>query len=265
MTRSQRYQIPANLLQPLWLRSRESLADDGLIYDPIAAAACQQCHLAPECLTGDINQRQLLHATLTYQCDQQVKSFLKQHPSGWIVNVGAGLDTRFYRLDNGRCHWLELDINENLLWRQRLFHTNERYHMRCGSVTDTEWLNLLPVPEGVPVLIVCEQALLECRQDQMASFVQMLGRRFNHAQACFVVAGDKCHSRLAKKMGSADYQHGLADPAASVLGWLPWAEKVSVVSPIERDCSRWKPWQRWLTKMPFLKYRMTPVLVHLRW
>jgi len=32
-----RYKIPANLLQPLWLRSRESLVDNGLVYDPIAA------------------------------------------------------------------------------------------------------------------------------------------------------------------------------------------------------------------------------------
>ncbi|MEJ6045312.1 class I SAM-dependent methyltransferase, partial [Vibrio cholerae] len=58
------YQVPANLVQPLWLRSRESLVDNGLVYDPIAANACRRCALAQDCLTGDIAQKQLLHVTL---------------------------------------------------------------------------------------------------------------------------------------------------------------------------------------------------------
>ncbi len=87
---ARRYPIPANLMQPLWLRSRESLVDNGLVYDPIAATACQRCLLAPECLSGDIDQKQLLHVTLTQLCDQQVRSFLEAHPDGWIINVGAG-------------------------------------------------------------------------------------------------------------------------------------------------------------------------------
>ena len=52
-----RHHIPTNLVQPLWFRSRESLVDNGLVYDPIAAKACQSCHLAPECLSGDIDQK----------------------------------------------------------------------------------------------------------------------------------------------------------------------------------------------------------------
>ncbi|MFA0576591.1 class I SAM-dependent methyltransferase, partial [Vibrio sp. 10N.222.49.F1] len=36
----QEFQVPTNLVQHLWFRSRESLADDGLVYDPIAAQAC---------------------------------------------------------------------------------------------------------------------------------------------------------------------------------------------------------------------------------
>ncbi len=259
------YQVPAKLLQPMWLRSRESLTDDGLIYDPIATAACQKCQLAPECLSENVDQQQLLHATLTFECDEHVKSFLKKHPNGWVINVGAGLDTRFYRLDNGRCHWLELDINEHLLWRQRLFHANERYHMRCGSVTDTQWLDSIPVPDNVPLLMVCEHALLECSERQVAHFIQMLGRHFKHAQACFVVAGDKCSSSLASKLGSGRYRHGISEPAQKFSGWLPWLQTVFVTSPIDRQCNRWNRWQRWLAKLPFLKHRLTPIFVHISW
>ena len=260
-----RYQIPTNLVQPLWLRSRESLADNGLIYDPIAATACLRCQLAPECLAGDINQKQLLHATLTQLCDQQVRCFLEAHPDGWIVNVGAGLDTRFYRIDNGRCHWIELDVSETLLWRQKLFHASERYHNVCGSVTQLNWFDSLPVPEYAPVMIVCEHALLDCNASQVADFVHALGLHFSSAVACVVLAGDKSASYLGQRMGSGEYQHGFASAKDAMLNCLPWLTSVAVLSPFDRYCPRWKLWQRWLSKLSHYKYRLTPIVTTLRW
>lgn len=257
--------VPSELLQPLWLRSRESLIDNGLVYDPIAAKACQQCHLSAECLAGDIDQKQLLHATLTQLCDQEVSQFLSHYPNGWIVNVGAGLDTRFYRIDNGLCHWIEVDVDETLLWRQKLFHKSERYKMVCGSVADMKWLELLNIPENAPVLIVCEQALLNQQRNQVANFVQKLARYFSHAQSCLVLAGDKTQSYWGQKMGSSAYAHGLKDPAASLLSWLPWAYSIKVRSPIEHDCNRWRAWQKWIAKLPLVKNRLTPTLIQLTW
>lgn len=260
-----RYQIPVNLVQPLWLRSRESLVDNGLVYDPIAATACQRCQLAPECLSGDINQKQLLHVTLTHLCDLQVQRFLERHPDGWIVNVGAGLDTRFYRVDNGRCHWIELDVTEHLLWRQKLFHASERYLHRNGSVLDLSWLETLPVPEKAPVLIVCEHALLDGNEPVVAKFIQALGCHFDTATACLVLAGDLASKSLGQKMGSGQYAHGYQDAAAAVMNCLPWAKWVKTFSPLDGQCGRWKLWQRWLRRFPSLKQRLTPVVVQLRW
>lgn len=259
------YRIPANLLQPLWLRSRESLVDNGLVYDPIAAQACQRCYLAAECLSGNVDQKQLLHATLTQLCDAQVLLFLQQYPDAWVINVGAGLDTRFYRIDNGRCHWLELDVTENLVWRQKLFHKNERYQLSCGSVNDLSWLDRLNIPEQAPVMLLCEQALLDCSEKQVANFVQALGRHFVQAHACLVLAGDQTSSRIGQGLGSSDYQHGFSSPSEKVLNWLPWAQWVRQFSPLDKNCSRWKFWQRWLCRFPSLKQRLTPVLIQLRW
>jgi len=260
-----RYQVPTNLVQPLWLRSRESLVDDGLVYDPIAATACQRCHFSPDCLGGNIDQKQLLHVTLTQLCDRQVRLFLDTYPDGWIVNVGAGLDTRFYRLDNGRCHWIELDITENLLWRQKLFHRNERYQHQCGSVGDLEWLELLPIPEYAPVLFLCEHALLDCDSKQTARFIRSLGLSFVNASACIVLAGDKTGSRLGQKMGTGLYSHGFSSPRDAVMNCLPWSREVKSFSPLDSHCNRWKFWQRVISRFNGLKYRLTPIVVQVQW
>lgn len=260
-----RYHIPTHLLQPMWLRSRESLVDDGLVYDPIAAKACQQCQLSKECFSGDVDQKQLLHATLTKLCDMRVTAFLQANPNAWVLNVGAGLDTRFYRLDNGYCHWIELDVSENLVWRQRLFHKNERYQLFCGSVRDVNWIETLPIPDKAPVLIVCDNALLDCSREHIAHFIQSLGRVFMDAQACFVVAGDKCTSRLGFKMGCNSYQHGFSSAYDTFFQWLPWVKWIKKYSPLDEDCGRWKLWQKVIKKVPNLKYRLTPVLIEMRW
>lgn len=262
---SERYQVPTNLVQPLWLRGRESLVDNGLVYDPIAARACQRCHLAPDCLSGDIAQKQLLHVTLTHLCDKQVRRFLDTYPDGWIINVGAGLDTRFYRIDNGRCHWVELDITENLLWRQKLFHRSERYQHQCGSVSELEWVNHLPIPENAPVLLLCEHALLDCNDKTVAKFLRALGLSFTNASACIVLAGDKTSTRLGQSMGANDYAHGFAKPVDAVMNCLPWSRKVKMFSPLDSYCGRWKLWQRLLSKLYSLKYRFTPVVMYVQW
>ncbi|MGR5178747.1 class I SAM-dependent methyltransferase [Vibrio mediterranei] len=259
------FNVPAKLLRPLWFRSRESLLDDSIIYDPIAAYACRRCHLTSECITDNSDQHQLLHATLTQICDLQVKHFLDTHPDGWVINVGAGLDTRFYRLDNGRCHWVEVDTDEHLVWRQRLFHKSERYQLRCGSLDDMSWLQSLSIPCSRPVLVVCEQALLDHRENRIAHFIQSIGCYFQHARACLVLAGDLTASPLGTRMGCECYQHGLKRPAQKLLNWLPWMHKVSLLSPIDQHCRRWAKWQRVLAKLPVYRYRLTPNVVNLEW
>ena len=102
-------------------------------------------------------------------------------------------------------------------------------------------------------------------KQQIAKFVQALGRFFDSARACVVLAGDLSHSGLGQKMGSSHYAHGYRDTGEALLGYLPWARWVKTFSPLERNCTRWKLWQRWLTKIQFLQRRLTPVLVQIRW
>jgi len=260
-----RYLIPPHLVEPLWFRTQESMTKDGLVYDPIAARACQHCLFAPECLSGNSDQKQLLHATLTSMVDQQVSRFIKRYPQGWIINIGAGLDTRFYRLDNGLCHWFEVDISEHLLWRQKLFHPSERYTNIQGSVIDFSWLKEMIIPESTPVLLLCECALLDCDMSVLANFIRGVGTHFSTGQASFVLAGDKTGTSLGQKIGSGQYAHGIASPMNAVMNCLPWLEKITVISPLQQRCRRWKLWQRLLNGFSHYRCRLTPIVVNIRW
>ncbi|MGF1685227.1 class I SAM-dependent methyltransferase [Photobacterium japonica] len=260
MTDSSRYDVPSDLLQPLWLRSRESLADDRLLYDPVAAAACRQCRLQPTCLSGNITEQQLLHAMLAMQCDSQVQHFLRRYPNGHILNIGGGLDTRFYRVDNGLCRWFDIDVNEHLLWRQRLFHRSERYRMLPGSIDDLAWLHLLPAMKNTPVMLVCDQALLAHDAAALSRFFHAVACHFGQLILNVVLAGDRCHWPLSRRFGVAGtYAHGFRNAKQQVRQWLPWAADVTCHSPLDTPCARWREGHRWVTCIPGLKYRLLPV------
>nr|WP_086938398.1 class I SAM-dependent methyltransferase [Thaumasiovibrio occultus] len=139
--------VPEHLIMPLWLRSVESLSDEGLVYDPMAASVCSQCVFSTAvCDDFEFSTRQLLHNAITHLTDNAVSDFLSRYPSGWVINLSDGLDTRFYRLDNGRCRWLELDTSESLIWRQRLLHKNERFYPRAVNLTDSAWIKDISIP-----------------------------------------------------------------------------------------------------------------------
>src|SRR3954454_13644307 len=93
--------VARTLLVPLWARSVESRKTRPIVHDPRAAEIC-------DALDYDFSIFRRAYGTqvgcvlrgLLY--DAWATDFLDRHPEGTIVELGAGLSTRFERVDNGR-------------------------------------------------------------------------------------------------------------------------------------------------------------------
>ena len=46
--------------------------------------------------------------------DELVSEFIYKYPDCTVVNIACGLDTRAYRMDNGRLTWYNLDLPETI-------------------------------------------------------------------------------------------------------------------------------------------------------
>jgi O-methyltransferase involved in polyketide biosynthesis len=86
---------------------------DAIAYDWAKFDADSSQNWVTAVTTGAINKRRTIF-------DEQVRNFLKDAPDGLVVNLGAGLNTRFHRLDNGQVEWIELDLPGVITFRQRL-------------------------------------------------------------------------------------------------------------------------------------------------
>ena len=53
--------------------------------------------------------------------DEMVSDFIAKYPDCAVVNIACGLDTRVYRMDNGRLTWYNLDLPETIEVRDSIY------------------------------------------------------------------------------------------------------------------------------------------------
>lgn len=69
----------------------------------------------------------LASASRYYNMDLEIKSFINKHPKCNIVNIGAGLDTSFYRIKSDTAVFYEIDLELVIAERRTLMPEQGRY------------------------------------------------------------------------------------------------------------------------------------------
>jgi O-methyltransferase involved in polyketide biosynthesis len=147
--------VAKTLLVPLACRAYETARQDALLRDPRAVDVFEQIGGGTDCLMGISNLDQMFTVMRAHQFDCYARAFLASHPMGLIVDIGCGLDTRFYRLDNGEMAWLGLDLPEVIDLRRRFLPDGDRCQTVACSLLDLRWLDYV---EGLnkPAIFLAE-------------------------------------------------------------------------------------------------------------
>ena len=81
--------------------------------------------------------------------DTEVRRFLASNPDGTVVALGEGLETQFWRVDNGRVDWVTVDVPEAIEVRERLLPPGERQTLIARSAFDASWMDEVDGAAGV--------------------------------------------------------------------------------------------------------------------
>jgi O-methyltransferase involved in polyketide biosynthesis len=98
-----------------------------------------------------------LHAQRVRTMDAALRRVLAGAPDATVVALGEGFETQFWRVDNGRLHWLTLDLPELVAVRRRVLPEGPRNRTLAGSVLDGEWT--AQVDRQRPVIITAQGLL----------------------------------------------------------------------------------------------------------
>jgi O-methyltransferase involved in polyketide biosynthesis len=197
--------VPETLLWTLWHRAVEARRPDAVLDDPWAVALVDEIDypFAERFGSGEggLSQWQALRVRAF---DGQVRRFLAEHPDGTVVALGEGLETQFWRVDNGRVRWLTVDVPEAIAVREQLLPRGERQDVVAGSALDEAWMDAVDPSRGL--LITAQGLLMYLELDDVEGLLARLAGRFRGSAVVFDavprwLAGASQKGRLGKPDG----------------------------------------------------------------
>ena len=196
--------VSKTLLIPLAARASEMERSNPVVRDEKAADIIAQIDTGNMVVDGgEIATLGILARTKVI--DDEVKKMLSHNPDMAILNLGAGLDTRISRLDNGRLRCFELDLPDVIDLRRKFFAENERVHFIPASVLDDAWIQELAGIRGDNLIIITEGLLMYFPENDVRQIFRLLATHFPGAHMFF----DVVHSFFVGKTISSTFLWGL--------------------------------------------------------
>jgi O-methyltransferase involved in polyketide biosynthesis len=175
-----------------------------------------------------------------------------------VVNLGAGLDTRFYRLDNGTIAWVDIDLPEVVAFRRKLQEpANPRRLLLAASVLEDGWIPHVKHLARSRVLFIAEGLFPYFTEAQHRAVFADLCNNFPGQEMLFHTSAPSAlrefaHlSVLSKLRTRADMQWGLEEGA-----------DVSALNPRARFVDEYSLFEGYEKSLPEpIRGRLTPDLI----
>ncbi len=157
------------------------------------------------------NQYTLLaSASRSANMDRFIQSFLERRPNGVIVQLGCGLETTYYRCDNGRTRWYDVDLPHVIEYRRGLLPEPEREIYISGDAFADDWIKQIrkDVPFA-PVLVTAGGLFHYFEENKVVELLRMLAG-FKEIEIVFDAVSKGGMAMMRKKymrqVGHADAQ-----------------------------------------------------------
>jgi len=262
--------IPGTLLIPLWARATHTKTFNNIISDNYAISMMKSINFdfqIFEKMNSFVKQMTVSGiAARTLIFDKIVQKFIKKYPKGFIINVGCGLDARFFRLDNGSVNWYDIDVGETIELRKSFFEENNRYRMIKASILDKEWIDELNISAGAKVLVLSEGTLMYFDEEKVKNFLTLVSNKFPDAELHIEVIGEALKNKVHYTVKVLGY-HNLAFPRAmndysKIENWTENLRYSGASELFDVENLSWTWSGNLIKKIPVLRKKMGSSIVH---
>ena len=126
------------MLQSFYARAKYSLKKGHKFYDAKAVELVNKIDYDFSSAEEDSTMSNgVIARTLVF--DELVEDFIDRNSECTVVNIACGLDTRFYRMDNGKLRWYNLDLPETIAVRDQIYQESGRVSTIGISALDPAW------------------------------------------------------------------------------------------------------------------------------
>lgn len=156
------------------------------------------------------------------EIDRVVNDYISKHPSCTVINLACGFDTRFWRIENSKCRYLELDLPEVIALKKEILNGHLNYELMGHSVLDTTWIDKVTSNGNSNFLLIAEGLFMYLPKTDATRLLQSIAQRFYRSQFVLDMASEKMATGIMQKIGAwkfkffmginASIEFGLQDP-----------------------------------------------------
>lgn len=171
--------VSATTLWTLHNRATEAKRPDSVIDDPMAV------HLfdSIEYDYRKFGRPSQSHPLRALAFDTHMRAYLKTHPRASVVALAEGLQTSFWRVDNGELSWYSIDLPPVMQLRSKLLPRNSRIVELPQSALNLTWLNQVDPSDGV--FVTAEGLLMYLRPYEALGLIATCAKQFPGGQMMF--------------------------------------------------------------------------------
>jgi O-methyltransferase involved in polyketide biosynthesis len=250
-------EVPETMLWTLHNRAVEAMRGDGIIKDDKAVFIYKSIDYDYK---NNFGKAEPSHAIRSLDFDREIKHFINDYPEGTIVNLGEGLETQRFRIDEKSALWLSVDLPEAIQIREQFIQPDDRHLHISVSALDRKWFD--SVPKDKPVFISAQGLFMYFTEEDVKSLFQDIEKTFKHWYLMF----DTIPMWLSKKTISGK---GWAKTPSYTTPKMPWGINrnrmiTTFKSWISEDAKivdmGYSTFPRGIFKWFFLLFSHTPVL-----
>jgi O-methyltransferase involved in polyketide biosynthesis len=260
--------VPRTLLMPLWNRAKATSANSRIISDSKAVEIVGRLTVDFEALDKGMNSSSgFFQVARARVMDDIIRGFLAHNPNATIVDLGAGLDTAFWRVDNGLLRWFDVDLPQVITLRKQLISETDRSRSISASILDPDWVHEIE-PRTDGVLLFASGVLIYFRKAELHELFSILSNAFPGADLVFdtqsrisVLFGNIALKKAGMESARLQWSAQTSKPILKLHRGLELIDEFTAFAKFAKDYFADERMQRTATVMDWMR---TISIIHVR-
>ncbi len=132
--------------------------------------------------------------------DNVTNRFIQDHPKCTVVNLACGFDTRFWRIENEKFKYIDIDLPEVIKLKRELLKDHLEYEMIGSSALDTAWIDTVIKNGNTDFLIIAEGLFMWLPRQDAVNLLKEIGERFSKSQLVLDMVPEKYTKGIWKEL-----------------------------------------------------------------
>ena len=132
--------------------------------------------------------------------DNLANRFIADNPNCTVINLACGFDTRFWRIENKKCKYIEIDLPEVIKLKKEILKDHPGYEVMGSSVLEPSWIDNVTIHGNTDFLLIAEGLFMWFPEREAIRLFKEIGEKFYRSQLVVDMVPERYTQGIWKKL-----------------------------------------------------------------